>query len=62
MNIGRAPNDPNACCVPCAQSLARAGNVFLHIAGDFALEGVDLGNGLTLVVGTDLDTVVSVFQ
>ena len=48
MDIGRPPDDPDTCGVAGAQILTGAGDVLLHIAGDLALEGVDLRDGLSL--------------
>ena len=62
MDIGRPPDDPNTCGVAGAQSLTGARNVLLHIAGDLTLEGVYLGDGLSLIVGGDLDAVVAVLE
>lgn len=63
MDIGRPPGDPG---YPpyrrCAEPLAGAGDVLLHIAGDLALEGVDLRDGLSLVIRRDLDAVVAVLD
>lgn len=62
MDIGRPPDDPDTRRIAGAQSLAGAGDVLLHIAGDLALEGVDLRDGLSLIVGGDLDAVVAVLD
>ena len=62
MDIGRPPDDPNTCGVAGAQSLTGARNVLLHIAGDLTLEGVYLRDGLSLIVGGDLDAVVAVLD
>ena len=62
MDIDRPPDDPDTRRIAGAQGLAGAGDVLLHIAGDLALEGVDLGDGLSLIVGGDLDAVVAVLD
>ena len=62
MDIGRPPDDPDTRRIAGAQSLAGAGDVLLHIAGDLALEGVDLRDGLSLVIRRDLDAVVAVLD
>ena len=62
MDIGRPPDDPDTRRIAGAQSLAGAGDVLLHIAGDLTLEGVDLGDSVALVVGGDLDAVVAVLE
>ena len=62
MDIGRPPDDPDTRRIAGAQILTGAGDVLLHIAGNLALEGVDLCDGLALIVGGDLDAVVAVLD
>ena len=62
VDIGRPPDDPDTRRIAGAQILTGAGDVLLHIAGDLALEGVDLGDSVALVVGGDLDAVVAVLE
>ena len=62
VDIGRPPDDPDTRRIAGAQGLAGAGDVLLHIAGDLALEGVDLRDGLSLVIRRDLDAVVAVLD